>query len=281
MIHVMTVHWGSDRWIDIQLSYLKRFAAEPYRVYAFLNIPNSTQHRSKYFYTSDEPIELHPIKLNLLAEIARLQSNGPDDLLVFIDGDAFPVGDCFSFVRAKLRTHPLVAVKRSENNEDYQPHPLFCATTVGFWHDIGGDWKEGYKWKDATGRMVTDVGGNLLGILAARGLSWQPMLRTNKKNLHPVFFGIYEDVVYHHGAAFRAPLSRLDRYILLEDKQGAGLTKRIMQRLAGMPRNALTLPVRRRARAWLLGETARLNSEQSKRIYEEITKNPDFFRQFI
>lgn len=282
MIHVLTVHWKSDQWIDLQLGYLKRFAAEPYRVYAFLNdVPNSTEQRKKYYYTSEEPIDEHAVKLNILAEIARLQSNGADDLLVFIDGDAFPVADCFSFVREKLRTYPLVAVQRVENYGDYQPHPCFSATTVRFWHEIGGDWKMGHRWEDETGRLVTDVGGNLLGILERRGLSWYPMRRSNKKNPHPVFFGVYEDLIYHHGAAFRAPLSRVDRRLLLEDKNGSRFTGRVMQGLAGLPWRTLTLPVRRRARAWLLRDTARRNEELSMSIYEEIVKNPDFFRQFI
>lgn len=283
MIHVLTVHWKSDRWIDLQLSYLKRFATEPYRVYAFLNhIPNSAEQRNKFYYTSEEPIESHAVKLNFLAEIARLQSTAPDDLLVFIDGDALPVGNCFSFVREKLRTYPLVAIQRAENRGDSQPHPCFCATTVRFWHEIGGDWKKGHEWKDEAGKLITDVGGNLLGIIEKRGLSWYPMRRSNKKNLHPVFFGIYEDIVYHHGAAFRIPLSRVDTYLALEDKRGAGFVRRILQYLAGdLPCRTLTRLVRKTAQIWLLRGTTRRNHELSMRVYEDIVKNPDFFRQFI
>ena len=33
---------------------------------------------------------------------------------------------------------------------------------------IGGDWRRGYKWTASTGDQVTDVGGNLLGILPRR-----------------------------------------------------------------------------------------------------------------
>ena len=32
---------------------------------------------------------------------------------------------------------------------------------------------------------------------------WVQLLRTNGSALHPMFFGIYGNVVYHHGAGFR------------------------------------------------------------------------------
>jgi hypothetical protein len=36
------------------------------------------------------------------------------------------------------------------------------------------------------------------------------VLRTNRRNPHPLFFGVYGDVIYHHGAGFRLPISRVD-----------------------------------------------------------------------
>ena len=36
MIHVATVHYQSNKWIDIQLAYLRRHLHEPYRVVASL-----------------------------------------------------------------------------------------------------------------------------------------------------------------------------------------------------------------------------------------------------
>ncbi|HWX74567.1 MAG TPA: hypothetical protein VNZ05_04625, partial [Solirubrobacteraceae bacterium] len=32
---------------------------------------------------------------------------------------------------------------------------------------------------------------------------WTEVLRSNRKNLDPVFFAVYGDAVYHHGAGFR------------------------------------------------------------------------------
>jgi hypothetical protein len=129
---------------------------------------------------------------------------------MFIDGDAFPIGDVATFARAALADFPLLAVQRLENLGDVQPHPCFCVTTVGFWKQLGGDWKRGYEWRNALGELTTDVGGNLLGQLERAGIRWLPLHRSNRVNLHPIWFGVYQDLVYHHGAAFRGPWSRLD-----------------------------------------------------------------------
>ena len=83
-------------------------------------------------------------------------------------------------------------------------------TTVKFWKEIKGDWKAGYQWQDSAGEYITDVGGNLLGLLNKNNIKWLPMLRSNKKDLHKLWFGIYGDLVYHHGAGFRRPFSRSD-----------------------------------------------------------------------
>jgi hypothetical protein len=209
MLHIATVHWQNEAWIDIQLRHLRRHISAPYRVYAFLNgIPEAN--RSKFFYASSDPIKEHAKKLNLLAKVIAA-SSAHDDLIMFLDGDAFPVGDVMKVVDEGLSSHPLVAVQRLENKGDRQPHPCFCATTVGFWKSIGGDWSEGHTWHDAAGNPVTDVGGNLLGILDKKGVKWRPLHRTNRTNLHPLWFGVYGGVVYHHGAGFRQDkLSRAD-----------------------------------------------------------------------
>jgi len=81
------------------------------------------------------------------------------------------------------------------------------------WRRIRGDWQSGYRWPAAEGNLVTDVGGNLLGALQQEGIAWLPLLRTNRTNLHPVFFGVYGvygDPVYHHGAGSRPLLTRAD-----------------------------------------------------------------------
>jgi hypothetical protein len=208
MIHIATVHWSSDRWIDVQLGYLERHIREPFRVYASLDGIES-DHRDRFHFSDSFGSVQHPVKLNRLAERIAQEAED-DDLIVFLDGDAFPIAPFDEAVPRLLAGNPLAAIRRDENVGDRQPHPSFCVTTIGFWQEIGGDWSRGHPWRNAEGEEVADVGGNVMKELADRGIDWTPILRSNVRDLHPILFGVYGDVVYHHGAGFRTPLSRRD-----------------------------------------------------------------------
>ena len=114
------------------------------------------------------PVERHELKLTLLGDLVAHAAD-PDEVIIFIDGDAFPIAPIMPFLRSKLERYPLVAVRRDENNGDRQPHPSFCATTAGFWRELPGDWRRGHTWINPQGKEVTDVGGNLLGLLEDAG----------------------------------------------------------------------------------------------------------------
>lgn len=209
MIHILTVHWQNDSWIDIQLEYLRKHITSEYRVYAYLN-GIEEDHSSKFYYSSTEPIVEHATKLNLLAKEASRNATSVDDVLIFLDGDAFPIAPLDVFIDAALSSQPLVAVQRLENLGDPQPHPCFCATTVAFWQSIDGDWEKGHQWRNKVGELVTDVGGNLMGKLEAADVKWTRLLRSNTNDVHPLWFGIYGNIIYHHGAGFRPARARLD-----------------------------------------------------------------------
>jgi hypothetical protein len=208
MIHIATVHWATDRWVDVQLHYLEKHIDSPYRVYACLDrIERDLSDRFHYSLSLEKT--RHPDKLNLLAEMITGEAE-PEDLIVFLDGDAFPIAPFEPAVRTMLAENPLAAIRRDENLGDPQPHPSFCVTTVGFWQEIDGDWSRGQTWLNAEGEAVNDPGGKLLKALEERGIGWTPLLRTNAKDLHPIFFGVYGGLIYHHGAGFRHALSRSD-----------------------------------------------------------------------
>ena len=225
MIHIATVHWQTDKWIDIQIRYLKRFIKEDFRIYAFLNdLPSD--HSGKFYYSCTEPILKHAVKLNILGEIIKFCSKDKKDIIIFLDGDAFPVGDVLKLIMSKIGKHKLLAIQRIENNGDKQPHPSFCATTVGFWIEIKGDWKSGYKWKNNQGKLITDIGGNLLGLLKERNIEWYPLHRTGQLHEHPLWFAIYDNVVYHHASGFRKGHGRITYQIKgIEKIRNKPLTK--------------------------------------------------------
>ena len=262
MIHIATVHHQSDKWIDIQLDYLARALDEPYLVWA--SCEGIDEGRTKRFDRVIPSQGPHPGKLNLLA-LAIAQEAAADDLIVFLDGDAFPIADPMPVVRSALETTGLVAVRRDENAGDPQPHPCFCVTTVGFWHEIGGDWSRGHTWTRADGAVVTDTGANLMWALDQRLATWTPLLRSNRVNLHPLFFGIYGDVVYHHGAGFRRMISRAD---LAAAGKGTKAPTTSFGRFVDSARRLLST------------RSERGNRKLSDEIYEQIRRNPDFYTQF-
>lgn len=209
MIHFATVHFVDDRWVDVQLRHLSRNLSDPYRVYTCVNGHRVARHADRFHFAHKRRgWRDHGEKLNFLADQIATEA-ADDDTIVFMDGDAFPVAPIEAPLEELLAEAPLVAIRRDENEDTY-PHPSFCAARVGFWKELGGDWRE-----DPTTGM--DVGGRVLRRLEERGVEWKPLLRANERELHPVLFGLYGDerhgpLVYHHGAGFRGghPVTRAD-----------------------------------------------------------------------
>jgi hypothetical protein len=287
VIRVATVHWRDPRWIDVQLRYLERHLPQPYLVYTDLEGIDKDEHGPKFHHVADlaatksfeNGIFSHTEKLNALAATIAQEADR-DDVLLFLDGDAFPIAPVGPFLEEKLARYPLAAVRRDENLDDVQPHPAFAATTVGFWHEIRGDWNPGYTWPNAAGKEVTDAGGNLLGIIRERGVDWYPLLRTNRRNLRPLWFAVYDDLVYHHGAGFRGGLCRRDREAIgrvpeppPDPPPGAGVRERLAWEL--------------RVRKWywvdkrpVVNRERRVlerNRALSRQVYERLQADPAFW----
>jgi hypothetical protein len=263
MIHFLTVHWKSDFWIEPQLRQIGLSTTSAYRVYSFFTDLDIERHKSKFYYASETAITDHATKLNMLADIACSETEGPGDLLVFLDSDAFPVVPWEDFVREKLKSNVLVAVRREENLGDPQPHPCFCVTTAKFWKEEKGDWSKGYQWKNSSGNLVTDVGGNLLMKLNEAGMPWHPLLRSNIVNLHPLFFGVYGDLVYHHGAGSRKLSSRLDWEAV---KNGSSKSIYFLLSLIGL-------------KQLLLNKRVKANKDMSVLIMKQILEDSNFYRR--
>lgn len=265
MFHLLTVHWRTDRWIDIQLEYLHRHLSGATRTYACLDeVPGN--HHTKFDWVSTESIGSHSAKLNRLADVALEQSQDDDDVLIFLDGDAFPISELRSYVNEKLQTYSLLAIKRTENLGDPQPHPSFAATTVGFWKAIQGDWSSGHRWTTADGRRKTDVGGNLLKSLLERAIDWYPLLRTDSIGTDPLLFGVYDRVVYHHGGGFRKSVGHVQL------AEAGLLERRWLRLLSKAPRFH---PFQKRIRAL---EDA--NESAKETVYRELLSNPAFLDSY-
>ncbi len=276
LVHVLTVHWRSDQWIRIQLDYLREHLHSPVRMYVSLDeLPRPV---GPLFYFQTSLPGSHDEKLDHLAQmVLDNPETQDDDWLLFLDGDAFPIHDVTAWGRDKLARFPLAAVQRLENDGDPQPHPCFCLTTVGFWRDIGGTWRPGFTWNNSKGKPITDVGGDLLGILTRKELCWHPMLRSNRAHLHPVFFAVYDNLVYHHGAGFRKGCSRR----AIEEKKEAMKGSFLFRLLSVLHRlfpGELLKPLRFRLshEYWARHLAVRESQKLSRRVYREALSDHAF-----
>ena len=275
MIHIATVHWETDKWVDIQLKYLNRYITQPFRTYAFLS-GSAANHRDKFFFASIEPIQSHAVKLNILGEIICHEAESDDDILVFIDGDAFPIISMNSIIHDWLTRFPLAAIRRDENSIDRQPHPSFCVTTLKFWKSINGDWKEGATWPTRHG-AITDVGGNLLRILNDKGIEWLPILRTEGTFVHPLWFGVYGGVVYHHGAGFRLPISRVDKELAMSRLYHSGVVGKVFCLIIKLLPQKIRYILLKYSGSFRV--IIRTSSSVSERIYQDILRGRNFLAQ--
>ncbi len=301
MLHIVTVHWQSTRWIVPQSEYLARHLGGPYRVYASLNGIEDDEVRDG-FHLAVELEGTHAEKLNELAKLV-IDVSSPDDRLLFLDGDAFPVRPIAGWCDELLAAYPLAAVRRDENLGDRQPHPCFTLTTCGFWNDLGGDWREGGTWVNSAGDPTTDVGGTLLHQLATAGIEWLPILRTNTSNPDPLLFGVYGHRIYHHGAGFRPPVSRLSHQADRKDAEATaafargtsleGLARRTVQHPSQLRSvrpsdarrlgHAVQVSIGKRRRKRIERAQARRMAKSEARqqaVYDALLANPDFFTEF-
>jgi hypothetical protein len=253
MIHVATIHHGSDEWIDVQLDYFRRNTAAPHRIWACLDYVGH-EHFGK-FHFAEERRDTIDGELSFLAERIAAEAD-PDDMLVFVHGDTLPIREWSKPVGEMLAAHPLAGVRRDENLGEPHPHWCFTATTVGFWTGLGSDWSLGPRWRGTNGVEVTDFGATLWRDLERAGVDWEPMLRTNRRDPHPLWFGIYSDVVYHHGAAFRQPMSRLDVALASRRPDPLGLRHRLA-----------------------LSRRSRRNARLSRRLFSRLREDPEFWRE--
>lgn len=210
MIYIATVFWKHPLWTNMFFDYLEKNLVEEHKVFCYTTNVDLGEYKSKTDFCVETDITSHPGKLNKLAgEISKVAKD--DDYIIFIDNDAFPIKPFWPDIKPLVGKHKFVAVQRKENNSDKQPHPCFAVTTVGFWKSLPGDWGSGGTgWLDSKGRRIKDTGSLLLDRLQSKNVNWHPLLRTNTYDLHPIFFGVYGDFLYHHGAGSRPKRTRLD-----------------------------------------------------------------------
>ena len=265
MLHIASAHSGSPRWLSIQRRQIAEHIKVPHLRWgsvALIDAAHAAQFDRAIEQKGPEAGKLNHLALEISQEAAE------EDLLMFLAPDAFPIADPMPVIERALTEAPLVAVRRSENDCEPQPHPCFCVTTVGAWRRLAGDWSDGYPFSAPGLGRVTDLGANLLRRLELTSTPWVALQRTNGTPFDPLHFAVYGGIVYFHDAA---EIGRVHR---LSEPRPLGL-----ERLAPLGGAARRLEQRRRY-AWERG-LLRRSTRDSEKIFRGIAAGGNGWLELI
>ncbi len=189
------------RWYSLQLAML-RVSSPGHQIDHAVSLSQGQVPdpfgRSRVVFSGEKPAG--PSSLNHATHLHYLldyfkQRRDDYDFFLFLDSDAFPYQPKWlAKTVAAMGSHTVAAVVRVEDLVWF-PHPCACLVKpagldVLNWLPV---WAEG----GIDGLMLYDPG------VAMREMSFYPLIRTNRVNVHPLLCGIYGRAFYHHGAASR------------------------------------------------------------------------------
>ena len=142
MIHIITAHFGTNKWVDLQLTQIKHHAVN-YKIWTCYENCNFSLHHNKFHFCKEFKSKSkfgsrnHSQKLNYLTDVVLSdQSTKNEDILVWMDSDAFPINNLNSFIINKLNHYDFLAINRKENLGEVIPHPSFSCCTIGFFSKV-------------------------------------------------------------------------------------------------------------------------------------------------
>jgi len=239
VLHILTLHLG-DKWIDIQKRELARFISEPYKVYARLGDGVYPKENWKYKYNNQKAkvenskyndgtisYDKHKHKFDgaisgaqhwtysmgkLLDYVLENHEVKPTDKIMLIDSDAFPIAPISDFLAEKLKEYPFVSAQEPMHEWDRNPlyliqHPMFMLFEAK--HIIEDNLTDYLR--DVVKDKNNNWWGGTTDWLTERGYDYYPLTRSNKIDLHPLYYAIYDEVIYHHWAGSRNMITRPDR----------------------------------------------------------------------
>ena len=176
----------------------------------------------------------HGVQLHHLAQRACDAEAPEDDLLLFLDSDAWPLASFRDYVVPLLDAEDgveLVAVRRSVEGMALWPHPSFAVTTCGAWIRNNHSFSQPPDDEDPaphTERLTRQIFDHSRGLLCTTTTNPNPKLdtgaplwrnyngrstklaaldRMNQLDIDPLFYGVYGlngvPIAYHQGAGSR------------------------------------------------------------------------------
>lgn len=215
-IHIITIHYNSSNWLDLQLKKINKHF-ENFKIYTIYNKMDMSNHENQFNYCKwgrvrNKGVNFdgiprrswnHWTKLNNLTNmVVNDVDTNDDDILIWLDCDAFPVADVNDFIESKLKEFEFFAINRKEMNNSVIPHPSFAGCKVKLWKKFNLSW-EGIP-HAPLGKETQDTGGKMYDILQKNNIEWYKLNLSHSLTPHTYYFAIYDSLVYHHGAGTRA-----------------------------------------------------------------------------
>ena len=172
----------------------------------------------------------HGVQLHHLAQRACDAQVPEDDLLLFLDSDAWPLASFRDYIVPLLDAKDgveLVAVRRSVEGMALWPHPSFAVTTCGAWNKNNHSFSQPPHDEDPaphTERLTRQIFDHSRGMLCHdhykldtgaplwrsyndTSTNWVALDRMNQLDIDPLFYGVYGlngvPIAYHQGAGSR------------------------------------------------------------------------------
>tara|TARA_Y100000310_G_scaffold88137_1_gene85046 strand:+ start:1013 stop:1837 length:825 start_codon:yes stop_codon:yes gene_type:complete len=218
MIHILTIHHENIRWIDFQFKNIKKYIKREHRIYMWnATIFHDNIHPdlvwteadiNRYFYVfdstnTDDSVIRNDVSRRFDVMLEKVYEDcDENDILIFLDNDAVFLDtiDEFLFTKLKNEKYDAVGYWRAPSTL-YDPtiaiDNSFFATTVGYWKKIKGNWDGISGVGDK--QFGSDYGAVLTEFMMDKKTNFYEMKNTNKITLHPRYYQIYENLVYHHG----------------------------------------------------------------------------------
>lgn len=252
MIRICTIHHETDKFLKIQLDHIEKYTRQDYKIYAGVYNISHLENSERCDHIDMLPNTTPANRLNHLFQVLSQEANS-GDMVIFMDSDCFPISENWiNELTDGLSKYPIAAIQRSENfdasshTRELFPHCCFFCTSFDFWESNNLYHEDNIKC----------CGWSIGEWLIQHNLDFYKLIRSNSVNIHPLMFGVYNNIIYHHGAGNRLPYDGIDVYLRLGLETGTALDLMYPQILM-------------------------FNQKLSDIVYEEIKSNYSFIRNYL
>lgn len=218
-------HARSEKWYRLQTEFLKKTTFNFHHV-VYVNGTNNFYDKSLVLNIDKRPAksvqDSHIRGLNSI--ISYFNSNLDYDSLLLLDSDCFPIhGNWQQRLDDKINPFNVAAVARYENLDTFAHPCAFYAKRAASKNLYFSDVSQ----TNIIGSNFTDTASNITKFF--------PLIRSNIRNYHPVLFGVYWNIFYHHGAGSRDLSFRLFYHYFNNDTNVAQLEQESFDKLVNSP----------------------------------------------